>query len=160
VAVDDGGDEVGTTVPTDDDRQRYGRLLDSARERGLIDDDEYSHRLTELGEADSIEELTRIVSELPVLGSSAPGDAVAKTGGSSPQLRGLDPVDMAMLASRNRAPKAESSRRWLALVVIAIIFLVLMILGFVLAAHARSVNDNGLGGQLVAHLRSVAVVRV
>jgi len=51
---------------TDDDRHRYGRLLDSAHERGLLGERDYELRLGELAAAASIGELNRIVTELPV----------------------------------------------------------------------------------------------
>ena len=46
---------------------RYGRLLDRAAERGLLDPAEYEVRLRELAEATSIDADGGIVTELPVL---------------------------------------------------------------------------------------------
>ena len=51
---------------TDEDRNRYGLLLDRAAERGLLSTDEYEVRLGELAEATSIDQMQQIVTELPV----------------------------------------------------------------------------------------------
>jgi hypothetical protein len=60
---------VGTAVPvgpvTDEERTRFGVLLDRAAERGLLDSSEYELRLRQLAEATSTEQMTAIVSELP-----------------------------------------------------------------------------------------------
>ena len=50
---------------TDEDRNRFGILLDHASERGLLTPLEYEFRLSELAEATSMDELRRIVTELP-----------------------------------------------------------------------------------------------
>ncbi|MGO9027447.1 MAG: hypothetical protein ACLQOZ_02290 [Acidimicrobiales bacterium] len=51
---------------TDDDRQSYRRLLDSAFERGLLGPYDYEVRLRELSEATTIEAMKQIVTEMPV----------------------------------------------------------------------------------------------
>jgi hypothetical protein len=50
---------------TDEDRTRYGLLLDRAAERGLLEPHDYEIRLGELAAATSIDQLRRIVTELP-----------------------------------------------------------------------------------------------
>ncbi len=54
---------------SDEERTGYGLLLDRAAERGLLDSTEYQHRLEELAAATTVEEMNRIVTELPVLTS-------------------------------------------------------------------------------------------
>jgi len=62
----------------------------------------------------------------------------------------LDPVDLARLANRRNgnnggaSTDANQSRRFGALVVVAIMFLVLMVLGLVLAAHTHATGHDGL----------------
>lgn len=51
---------------TDEDRNRYGVLLDHAAERGLLSPGDYQARLSEVASATSLDELKRIVTELPV----------------------------------------------------------------------------------------------
>ncbi len=51
--------------PTDEDRDRYLRLLDNARDRGLLDLDEHAYRVLAVGAATSLDELNSIVWELP-----------------------------------------------------------------------------------------------
>lgn len=57
---------------TYEDRQLYGRLLDSAMERGLLDPHDYEVRLGEIAGASSTDEMRRIVTELPIFSTSAP----------------------------------------------------------------------------------------
>jgi hypothetical protein len=54
-------------VVSDDDRTRYGLLLDRAAERGLLSAYDYQVKLGELAEATSIDQMTMIVSDLPAL---------------------------------------------------------------------------------------------
>jgi hypothetical protein len=72
--------EEGTVVParppapdaaesegvTDEERNRYGSLLDRAAERGLLEPSEYEVRLRDLAQATSTEAMMQIVTELPV----------------------------------------------------------------------------------------------
>lgn len=57
---------------TDDDRQLYGRLLDSAMERGLLGAYDYEIRLHDLAEASTIDEMKKIVTELPMFSAPTP----------------------------------------------------------------------------------------
>ncbi len=54
---------VGTV--TDEERTRYGVLLDRAAERGLLDSAEYEVRLRQLAEATTTDQMVAIVAELP-----------------------------------------------------------------------------------------------
>jgi hypothetical protein len=65
-------------VITDEERNRYGSLLDRAAERGLLEPSEYEVRLRELAQATSTEEMMQIVTELPVFSPSTPGPAPMK----------------------------------------------------------------------------------
>jgi hypothetical protein len=82
---------------SDDDRTRYGLLLDHAAERGLVSPLEYEVRLGELAAATSIDQMKQIVTELPAFtapaavttpnrsrrssSAVAPGSALAAVGG-------------------------------------------------------------------------------
>ncbi len=74
---------AGAPVPaegpvTDDDRQRFGVLLDRAFDRGLLDAVEYQRRLGALAEAATVEELRDLVTELPVLHGGPDRSATAR----------------------------------------------------------------------------------
>jgi hypothetical protein len=52
---------------SDDDRTRYGLLLDRAAERGLLSAYDYQVKLGELADATSIDQMNMIVSHVPAL---------------------------------------------------------------------------------------------
>jgi hypothetical protein len=134
-------------------------LLDNARDRGLLAVDEHANRVLAVGGASSFEELNRVVWELPVLERPAVARSV-RLAATDPSvlrdpsvhaaaghvsMRKLDPVDVAMLQMRQTAKKPRPSRRWVALVVVAAIFVVLIFVGVVLAAHTRASSGNNGG---------------
>ena len=188
-----------------EDRDRYLRLLDNAMARGLLDGEEYMDRAAAIDGATSIEDLNRIVQEMPLLpmgGTRLPSASTATPGvpsaerardvqnvndirvdpkidTSGSQVEGvdgeadganvdadvrelgtslpdplpeidaeakLDAVDIALLhrQSRARPTTATSNRRWTALIVIAVMFILLVVVGVLLAAHTKSVNNDGL----------------
>jgi hypothetical protein len=145
--------------PTEEDRDRYLHLLDNARERGLLAVDEHANRVLAVGGANTFEELNRVVWELPVLERPAMArstrlaatdpsvlrDPSAHAASGEVSMRKLDPVDVAMLQMRQTAKKPQSNRRWAALVAVALVFLVLIVLGVVLAAHTRSSSGHNGG---------------
>ncbi len=180
--------------PTDEDRDRYLRLIDNARDRGLLDIEEHAKRVVAIGAARSLDELNDIVWQLPVMQGpavqrqtrgaagqsrqpqvsplpitmdtapttgngrgtvvhdrsaqsepSAPADLPPLAGGGPDGMRRLDPVDVAMLHLRSTAKKPEPARRWAALVVVALMFIVLIALGVVLAAHSHSSSGSNGG---------------
>src|SRR5271165_2674616 len=70
---------------TDGDRNRYGVLLDHAAERGLLSPAEYQIRLAELAEASSVEQLHRIVTEIPAFGGAATRPEATAPAASTPE---------------------------------------------------------------------------
>ncbi len=73
--------ELASTAVSDDDRNRYGVLLDHAAERGLLSPTEYRETTGQLAEAPSIEDLQRIVTELPAFDLSGAPAAITETTG-------------------------------------------------------------------------------
>ena len=189
-------------LPTDEDRERYLRLLDNALDRGLLDVEEHARRVLDVGTANSIDELNGIVWQLPVMERPAvqrPSRVVSSGQRRRPQAgpptagmdtspgpesagpvladvstppdsralpnmsvlsashpdgtRMLDPVDVALLQMRRDTKKSEPSRRWAALVAVAVMFLILIVLGVVLAAHSHtsSGGNGGLGNPAAPH---------
>jgi hypothetical protein len=110
-------------VPSDEERQHYGRLLDNAYSRGQIDEGEYSVRLTELAGATSIEQMKQIAEVIPP---------------------GLDPVDLARLAAQSKTSKPNARRKQMAIIAIVFMFLMLIIIGVLLAVSVHN-RQNGLG---------------
>ncbi len=85
---------------TDEERNRFGRLLDAAAEQGLLSPADYQARLVQIAAAPSTAELQRIVTDIPAFGGHAPAP-VAPAGG---------PVDVDALLWAGRT-EAVSRRR-------------------------------------------------
>jgi hypothetical protein len=112
---------------TDEDRQVYGRLLDSAFERGLLGPYDYEVRLREVSEATSIEQMREIVTQLPAFALPTP-NATPKRSllGGSPTRTG-----------------SRASSPWTKLVIL----MVVVVLAFVfLAIYAEHVVHNRTTG--------------
>jgi hypothetical protein len=157
------GETVSSHSPTEEDRARYLHLLDGARQRGLLGDGEYGVRVVELYQAESFDKLNEIVQQLPALAGTAdqkPRKPKAPVVATTPVLTSdelsamskLDPVDLARLSSAKSAHKASPGNKWVALAVVAFMFVVLIVLGVLLAAHTRSTNDGLLHLQAARHL--------
>ncbi len=146
---------------SDEDRQRYGVLLDSAVERGLIGTYDYEIRLRELAAADTIEEMNRIVSELPVFVSRAParggrsrtrhaGSSLSITTAPTPGTGGVgaaDPVaaiDAALAARRMTGPSTPRAAPWRALVITVIVLVVVVVVTAIYASHLVHTHNQGL----------------
>jgi Domain of unknown function (DUF1707) len=118
-------DQAGVT---DDDRQRYGLLLDRAAERGLLDTAEYQHRLGDLASATTIGQMQTIVTELPVF--ATPGATTRRTSPRSTS------------RSSSRA-QGRGSKRWLVLALIVMVVVLAMV--FLAAYSHHLVNNRNLG---------------
>jgi hypothetical protein len=144
---------------TDEDRNRYGVLLDHAAERGLLSPTEYRVRLAGLAEATSLDELQRIVTELPVFDglstkstkSVAPtparADAVAASGLDAALWAGLTPS----------SPRNTRRGPWLVLVMVVVVLIVALVALAVVAAHFAHVHS---AGQADAAVRAVSRLRL
>lgn len=146
---------------TDDDRNRYGVLLDRAAERGLLSPVEYQARLTELADAASVDELQRIVTELPAFAGSG-GVAVSPGRDSGPSGSGPRTApDPAALDSALWATLTPSARRrsagnpWVVLAVLVAVLLVALVVLALIVAHvgARHVGAVVTTAHAVSRLR-------
>ena len=146
---------------SDDERNRYGVLLDHAAERGLLSPTEYRVRMGELADAPSVEVLQRIVTELPAFDPSGTPTA-APVRSFRPELPSAayvpDPgaLDSTLWANRT----AETSRRssghsWLVLAVLIVVLLVAMVTLALVAAHIAHTHHAALaaGVDLISPLR-------
>ncbi len=66
-------------IVTDEERTRYGLLLDSAAERGLLDPADYEIRLRELAGATTTAQMVELVAELPAFAPAAPTSAPTRS---------------------------------------------------------------------------------
>jgi hypothetical protein len=147
--------DIGT-VPggvSDEERNRYGVLLDHAAERGLLSAAEYQVRLAELADATSIEELQRIVTEFPAFGGAAaapvrpapaaavPSRPVPVPGTPTPEL------DAALWASLTPAtPRRPGGNPWLILAIVIVILVVALVSLALVAAHVAHSHTGGPAG--------------
>ncbi len=134
-------------VVSDDDRNRFGRLLDTAAEQGLLSPLDYQNRLAQVASAGSVAELQRIVTEIPAFGGP---DPVA-----DPPVAGPVDIDALLWAGRTQAIGRERGNRWLALVLMVAVLLVALIgLGLVAAHLAHTHSPVGVPAS-VARLSSL-----
>jgi len=139
----------GDGAVTDQERNRYGVLLDSAAERGLLSAVEYQARLGELADATSVDELRRIVTELPAFGSAGASTASLRDQrrpGASRTRPTADPaaLDSALWANLTPAKKrAGSGSPWLVLAVIVLVILVAFVALALMAAHVSHAHHTG-----------------
>jgi hypothetical protein len=139
---------------SDDDRNRYGVLLDHAAERGLLSPTEYRERLGQLAEAPSIEDLQRIVTELPAFGLSGAPAATPKRRGGPTRPAGStvpDPaaLDSALWASLTPASsRRASNNQWLILGLMVVILIVAMVVLALVAAHMAHTHHTAFGAKV------------
>jgi hypothetical protein len=149
---------------SDDDRNRYGVLLDHAAERGLLSPTEYRARLVQVADAPSIEAMQRIVTELPAFGPcGAPTPSPTRpTRQARPPTAGtLEPaaldsaaLDSAALDSAlwaNLTPamsRRASGKQWLILAVMVVVLLVAMVALALVAAHVAHTHHAALGARV------------
>jgi hypothetical protein len=120
---------------TDEDRDRYGRLLDRAAERGLIGPADYRDRLRDLAEATTIEELTRIVSELPAF--SVP--PAATRSGPLGRRHALGPGSVGLSRGLERRPNP-----WVLLAIVVVVMAASLVLLAVFVEHLAHIHRTGL----------------
>ena len=137
-------DRASTPV-TDEDRNRFGALLDRAAERGLLSPTDYESRLRDLAAATTTEEMVAIVTDLPVLRTSP------SAGGGSGR---------PAVSSARAAATEPGSRRWLTLaVLVAVVVVSLVVLGLVVSHLHRTSPSGGLGSRGGASYVAVSAPR-
>lgn len=153
------------SVVTDEDRNRYGVLLDHAAERGLLSPAEYQVRLSGLAEATSVEELQQIVTELPGVGGVpvGTGGTVPVPGGppSGPARWGTTAPELDAALWAGLTPARERRHRGNPWVILGILVAVLcvalvclaLVAGHVAHTHPAPVPASGLGGGRLSLLR-------
>jgi hypothetical protein len=137
---------------TDEDRNRYGVLLDHAAERGLLSPAEYQVRLAELAEATSTDQLHQIVTELPAFRGPAVvvgrPPAAGVTAGSE--------LDAALWADRTPAvTRRGRDNPWIILIVMVAVLLVALVVLALVASHVAHAHTGAMSGPGVPGLRSL-----
>lgn len=139
---------------TDDDRTRYGVLLDHAAERGLLTVGEYEVRIGELAEATTIDEMRRIVTELPAF---APPVPTSTTSPSPSRSRRSAPV-LAPDALLMTAGTRRRNSSWVVLAVLVAVIVALLIAFTIYAEHLTKSHTAAPPG--VAAARTVSAPRL
>ena len=126
------GPAVVPALVTDDDRHQYGLLLDRAAERGLLTPYDYELRLGDLAAADTIDEMKRIVSELPVFTgiSRPPGPARQSI------------IPLAPHRPLTTKPARRSINRWVMLAVVLVVVVAALVFLTVYAKHVANTLGN------------------
>jgi Domain of unknown function (DUF1707) len=137
-----GAARAGPTVEalgevTDEDRNRFGTLLDHAAERGLLSVSEYEVRLGELADATTIDQMQQIVTELPVF---TPAAAVLppRSRRSAPVTGLGDPgTGLAAVGSRRRP------NPWVIFATLLLVVVALLVFFVIYAQHLIHTHDAG-----------------
>ncbi len=140
---------------TDEDRQTYGRLLDSAMERGLLSPYDYETRLGDLAVASTIDEMKTIVTELPIFTASTP----TKPGRPSRFTGKPDdlPVVPGSVQARTSGIAAQGrSNRWTKLIILLVVVIALFVALSIYAAHVANNHNNHSGASMT---RTTVVLR-
>jgi hypothetical protein len=128
---------VDSEVVSDEDRNRYGLLLDSAAQRGLLSPFDYEIRLRDLASATTIDQMNDIVTELPVFTATA-----SATLPKRPRRLGLSPVS-------GHSPAAPGThnhrgRQWLMLAILVVAVIVSLVLLSIYSKHLIRNRNSGL----------------
>jgi hypothetical protein len=132
---------------SDEDRNRFGVLLDHAAERGLLSSAEYQVRLSDLADATSVDEMQRIVTDLPAFGTSAPSTA------SEPRSTG--PSVRASSAGSSAHSRRRRGNPWVILTVVIVVLVVALVSLALVAAHVSNTHHlapAGATGALLSRL--------
>jgi hypothetical protein len=123
----------GSEPVSDDDRNRYGLLLDHAAERGLLSTHDYEVRLGELAAATSVDRMRQIVTELPAF---TPPVAAASSNRSRRSSSAVAPgTVLAAVSGRRRTSP------WVLLGMLVLVIVVLLVFFAIYTEHlVRSHN--------------------
>ena len=133
---------------TDEERNRYGVLLDRAAERGLLSPHEYELRLADLAAATTTAQMKEIVTELPVF--SAPKGVRSSPGASGRR---------SARAGGSPGPRHPRSSPWLALIVLVVVVVAALAFLALYAHHVVGGQHAGLPAPGVV-LRPVSGLRL
>ncbi len=136
----DGG---SPTAVTDEDRTRYGVLLDRAAEHGLLAPYDYEIRLRDLASATTVDQMNHIVTELPAFTATASARPPRKSMRANPPVEPDRPLGAPTGGRRSRNP-------WLMLAILVIIAVVSLVLLAAYAQHMVRSHNSGMSAPPVA----------
>jgi hypothetical protein len=144
---------VGAGGPgvSDDDRTRYGLLLDRAAERGLLSSYDYQVKLGELAEATTIDQMKTIVTDLPAL--TPPPTATRPTSSKRSSAAVVQEVGLAAVGGRRR------SSPWVLLGVLVFVVLASIVFFYVYAEHLVHTRGAGVVASTAA-ARALSALRL
>jgi hypothetical protein len=172
VAPEDAGPTAPLPPVTDEDRQVYGRLLDSAHERGLLGPYDYEVRLRELSDATSIEEMKAIVTEMPIFvqppavgtsrrtGSLLSSSRASSRARSRPEMTAEGTPGSLGLSGTSRGRGRSGSNPWARMVVLLAVVVVLLVALSIFAQHAIKSHSGGSGSRAPVATRPVSSLRL
>jgi hypothetical protein len=142
---------VAEAPVSDEDRNRFGVLLDHAAERGLLSPGDYQIRLAELAEASTREEMQRIVTELPAFDETAAAVRASRARNPLPTATSAAPagLDGDAILWANRTPataRRRSGNPWVFLAVLVIVLVVALVALALVAAHVSHAHHAGPAG--------------
>jgi hypothetical protein len=122
---------------TDEDRTRYGVLLDRAAERGLLAPYDYEMRLRDLASATTIEQMNRIVTELPAFTRVAGATARNNRSPSDPRIPSNRPPFSA-------AAQQRRARQWLMVAIVMVVAVASLLFLSIYTRHVVHNRNSGL----------------
>jgi len=146
------------------DREAYARLLDRAHARELLNPVEYQLRLAELADAGTVEEMKRIVTDLPALAGvngAAGGNGAGPRSPTRSDRRSTGlaawPGVAGYRVSRRRAGATPGTRPW---TVLALVMVVVILVFALLVVYADRVvhESHTRSGSLPAAVHPAPVV--
>lgn len=143
---------------SDEERERYLRVALQAFESGSLDADEYLCRVQAISSAATVADMARALAR-----EDRSAEARPTSIGAPCERPAFDAVDLARTMNQiSRAGRSQTSRRYILLIMIALLFVVLLAIGIWLATqiHAGRSPQSGYGAQTSARYLSHLVFGV
>jgi hypothetical protein len=140
---------------SDQDRHRYGLLLDKALERGLLTNADYEVRLRDLAEATSTEQMLAIVTDLPAFArATATASSARRRRSRSPVAPEGSPLADSPVPNVGAVSDHSRSGPWLILIVLVVVVVVTLVVLALSVTHLHR-SPTGDPGPLARVLLSV-----
>jgi hypothetical protein len=148
-----GGEGERISPVTDEERNRFGALLDKAAERGLLGPADYDVRLRELADAQTAEEMMAIVTDLPAFRAAASAAPTGTAGSRPAATRDLPSgAPFAPMAPDRARPRRETAHWFVLIVLVAVVVVALAVLAIV-AAHLHRTPSGTTTSAVLSALR-------
>ncbi len=131
--VEERGDLVGATSGGEAEREAYLRYALQAFESGSIDAYQYTQRVQAIGSAGSVTEMAEALQ----------GRGLSP--GAGPSRPPMDAVDLALMKVSTSPRRSAKSKRYRALILVALVFIVLLGIGVWLSTRVHTVTPSPNG---------------